>query len=296
MADEASGGPAAVGSIRGGSVCTVAGTIRRAGAALLTSPLGERPCVYWEVNRAVGDDEPERFEGQDFWIEDATGRALVRAERIRVDARADRRQQAIEEIDADVQAVSDRLRELKKARKRAAGPAASKLAKEQRRLKKLATLLCAIRAHARGNVHVGGTKEGQQKYIRERSAGLRQGEGGRALALMGERFEVVLSEGASIQVVGLCEQGPVPAGVQHAGGYRDAPTCLQIRAPAGGELLLLGLGADAPVYPDTSWIQEESKGRPGARSDNSSVILWAALVTVLAVVAGVVAWLLRAGS
>ena len=44
-----------IAAARGGEVCTLAGTVRRADADLLTSPLSQRPCVYWEVNRAVGD-------------------------------------------------------------------------------------------------------------------------------------------------------------------------------------------------------------------------------------------------
>ncbi|MFW5738984.1 MAG: hypothetical protein ACOC1F_01315 [Myxococcota bacterium] len=286
----------AIGSVRPGEVCTVAGTIRLAGGALLTSPLGQRPCVYWEVNRAVGDEQPERFEARDFWIEDATGRALVRAERIQVDARAERRKQAIEEIDADVHDVSERLRALKKERKSASGREASRLAKEQRRLKKLATLLCAIRAHARGNIHVGGTKKGQEKYIRERSAALGQpgqGEGMRALALMGERFEVVLSEGAHIEVVGLCEQGPVPAGVQVAGGYRDAPTCLHIRAPDGGELMLLGLGADAPVHMEAGGLDASSDDH--ARDEKRQMAVWHGLALLVVAVGLAVAWLAYRG-
>ncbi len=242
--------PCEIASARDGAGATLRGTVKRATDALLRAPISDKPCVYWEVNRTLGGDgAPQRFDGVDFWIEDASGRALVRASDIDVAARAERRTEAVRIIDAGIQQVSTRIGEIKRERREAFGATARALHDEHKKLKKLATLLCAIGAHARGNVHVGGTLERQETYIRERSAQFDGGGGDtRALELARESFEVVLEEGAEVEVSGLCVVERIPPGLSVGGGYRDTPTCLHVRAPAGKQLLVRGLGDTAPTY------------------------------------------------
>jgi hypothetical protein len=214
---------------------------------MLRSPLTERACVYWEVNDGFGGDAPSEFEGVAFWLEDSTGRVLVRANELDVAARAERRTEAIAIVDANIKQVSRRIQEIKRERRDVGGPRATELHQEHRYLKRLATLLCAIGAHARGNVHVGGNLDGQEAYIRERSPQFNDDrQSTDALNLMGERFEVILEEGAEVEVSGLCVLEPIPPGMGHGGGYRDAPTCMHMRAPAGSQLYVRGLGEAAP--------------------------------------------------
>lgn len=239
--------PCEVAAARDGAGATITGTIRRATESLLRSPISERACVYWEVNRSLDRGEPERCEGIDFWLEDASGRALVRAERIEVAARARRKTDAIAIVDADVRDVSRRLAEIKRQRKQVGGAAAAALHAEREQLKDVATLLCAVAAHARGRVHTGGSLRAQEAFIRSRTPGVGTGEPGqRTLSLLNERFEVVLAEGAQVQVSGLCLIERIPPGLGLGGGYRDVPTCLHMRAPAGGHLYIRGLGEAAP--------------------------------------------------
>lgn len=266
MAEVGAYPPTEIASARDGAGATLRGRIRAALATALVSPLGEQECVYWEINDSVGGDEPERFEVVDFWLEDATGRALVRGERLEVRARAEQREQTISVIDASIRDVSDRISWIKRQRRFAAGAEASKLNAEHRRLKKLATLLCAIGAHARGNVHVGGTRARQEVYIRERSARFAsEAQGQRAISLMGEKFECVLQEGDEIEVSGLCVIEAVPPSLGHGGGYRDAPTCLHVRAPAGRPLHVRGVGASAPVVRSQHALQKRNRPGPLAR-------------------------------
>lgn len=245
---DAGANPVTIADAREGQLVTLEGRICRALPTLLSSALSERPCVYWEVNRAIGEGAPERFDACDFWIEDDSGRALVRAERVRVEARAERKEEMITNIDADLDLVQNRLKELKVLRREAGGNIAAELMSESRELRKLATLLCSIRAHARGSVHrSGGSLAGQERYIREQREHFQSGgKGEKSLKLVDERFEVVLGEGEQIQVTGLCQREAVPAGLGLGGGYRDLPTCLHIRAPHDGQLMVRGVGSAAP--------------------------------------------------
>lgn len=235
-----------IADVRDGAAATLRGTVRRAGERVLQAPLSGRACVYWEVNEGVGSDAPAEVEGVAFWIEDATGRALVRPEQIDVAARGERRSEAIKIVDANIKQVSQRIRQLKRERNNAAGPRAKELYAEYDELRRLATLLCAIGAHARGNVHIGGDRDGQEAYIRRHAPRFDDGST-RALTLMSERYEVILEDGAEVEISGLCVLEPVPPGLGHGGGYRDAPTCLHVHAPAGGQLIVRGVGETAPI-------------------------------------------------
>ena len=111
-------------------------------------------------------------------------------------------------------------------------------------LAKVATLLCAIRAEARGNVHVGGNASGQRAWI-EKNAALATGIGGRSLQRRQERFEVVLREGDAVEVEGALRREPLPSGM--AGGYRDRTDCWAVGPGPDGVVRVVGVGASAPV-------------------------------------------------
>ena len=72
--------------------------------ALERSPLGGRECVYWDVREGL-EDEPRSRGAVDFWLEDAGGRVLVRADGMRVEARAERREEVLGRVDDDIHEV-----------------------------------------------------------------------------------------------------------------------------------------------------------------------------------------------
>jgi hypothetical protein len=232
-----------IGNATDGECATFRGRVCLAGSRRLIAALSEKPCVYWEVNESLSSGVPERFEGLPFWLEDETGRVLVRPESVDVATRAERRTRAIALVDADLNQVSDKIRKIKADRRKAAGRRAKELLSEHKKLKNLATFLCAIRAQARGNVHTGKTLKGQERYLRKHASK----HEGKAVDLIGEQFEVTLQEGDEVEIRGLCVIAMLPPGVGHSGGYRDAPTGVQVRAPVGRRLEIRGLGDVAPV-------------------------------------------------
>ena len=225
-----------IGDLAGGTEVTVRGRVTP-GREQIKSPGGVE-CVYWHQ---VGSD---RRDGRPFWIDDGSGRALIDPTEAEVAARSELRDRVIRLADAELHEVEDRIRELKSARKTASWPGAPAISRELRELRQLATLLCAVRARARGNVHVGGTLEGQERYIRERSPRF-SGSGSEVLRLATEVFELTLRAGDEIEVSGLVSIEPVPPEL-FTGGYRDLPTCPHLRPPAGGALVIRGLGEAAP--------------------------------------------------
>ncbi len=272
--------PTPIANAEHGAVVTLAGTIRRA-RLQVRSPISERPCVYWAELSGLRRREPVRFDGADFWIEDATGKALVRVERARVGVRAQETDAVVALIDADIGAVSERIRELKRIRKRGPATAARAAMTEHKQLKKVATLLCAMRAHARGNVHVGGTLDGQAAYIRERSATISDNVAPKSLELFGKTYEVRLEDGQDIRVTGLCEEAFIPPDVGPVGGYRDAPTCIQIRAPDGEDLVITGVGELEPLPPPAVVPPAPQALAPRRRSGVGRAVGWAVVIGVL---------------
>ncbi|GAB5545920.1 MAG: hypothetical protein SangKO_056800 [Sandaracinaceae bacterium] len=238
-----------IAEIESGARVRVAGRVRQAAPSPLRSKLSDRECVYWDV-RADAADAPLESDAQDFWVEDATGRALVRAGALSVRLRQHRREDYLEQIVSDVDAVGVRIRELKD-QLREQGPDHARLTAERRRLAKVATLLCAMRAEANGNVHLGGNANGQRAWI-ERNAHLADDGPGAASVKMRvkrrvERLEVALEVGQRVEVEGFAEVTPVPAGYGGtSGGYRTAPTCLTLRADER-PVLVLGVGEAAPA-------------------------------------------------
>lgn len=229
--------PAVIADAVEGTEVTLRGTITRAGAELEVSPSGVE-CVFWEAW-----DSASTRGGQMFWLVDPSGRVLVDPMEAGVAARASFRDTVIGLAEAELHQIEMRIRTLKKKKKTAGGLRVSEIAKELKKLKALATLLCAVRAAANGNVHVGGTLDGQTRYISERSARF---EGDSAVLKLSERRESTLGEGDQVEVTGLLSIESIPPDF-FVGGYRDQPTCARVRAPAGGELVIRGLGDVAPV-------------------------------------------------
>lgn len=226
-----------------GETARIRGVVRAAGQTL-RSKLHGVACVYWDVRVGLAD-EPEATDVCAFWLEDASGeRFLVRGEGLDVDVRAQRAEALVQVVEEDIAVVSATIRELKDASRM--GPIArqGEAHRERRRLAKVATLLCAIRAEARGNVHVGGNLEGQRAWI-AKNASLANGVGGRSLERRQERFEVVLREGDAVEVEGQLRREPLPSG--QGGGYRERTDCWAVVPGPSGHVHVLGVGGSAPV-------------------------------------------------
>lgn len=234
-----------IGALADGARARVRGRVRRAAEPLI-SGLGKHACVYWDVRESLRSPPSERG-AQPFWLEDASGRVLVRAEALEVDARAERERTLVSAADSDVKVVSARLKELKDRLREQQGAGVKPLITERRRLAKVATLLCAIRAHARGNVHVGGTPAGQEAWIRKNSHLAEGGPGARTVKLAVDRWEVVVADGDEVELEGVFRVEPLPPDLGMGGGYRDRPTCLVARGELAAPLFLRGVGAAAPV-------------------------------------------------
>lgn len=224
----------------------LSGTIRSTGEPPLASALGKQSCVCWEL-RAGLDAEPERSDYQSFWLDTATGPVLVIAERVALEALATRKQQALAVVEADIQDVSARIKELKEQQRAAAGRSSGVYNKERKRLAKIATLLCAMKAATRGKIHLAGTLESQAKWIDENLhlASAADGAGGAAGKIFRDRWEVVVSEGQTVEVEGISQLEATP-GIAPSDGYRSRATTLTLRAPTDGKLRVIGVGAIAP--------------------------------------------------
>lgn len=233
----------------------IAGVVRAAGRTL-RSKLEAQTCVYWDVRKGLAS-APESSEACAFWIEDPSGaRALVRAEGLTVDVRAELAQQLVEMAESDIEAVSERIRALKDI-VRAGGPKQADANRERHQLAKVATLLCAIRADARGNVHVGGDLPGQRRWI-DKNRHLAEGNvlGSRTVQRMVERFEVLLRDGDPVEVEGLLRREPMPA--ELGGGYRDRSDGWVLAPDPTGAVRVRGVGAAAPVSEPV--LREEASG------------------------------------
>lgn len=217
---------------------TIEGVVRQAEEAPLIAPLSGRACVCYEVHRGLLGGMKSQ-DAQRFYLEYDGGRALVEMDRFRLELGSLARKQVLEVLDADINAIAMQLSDLKVRLRQAQGHRQSVLQKELRELKGLATLLCAVRAHARGNVHTGRTLEGQERFIAAQST-LYQADGelrqipSRYL----EQFDTILAAGQRARVTGEARWGTGPSQ-----GYRDGARQLIIFAPEDGEVLVEGQGA-----------------------------------------------------
>ena len=248
-----------IAELQEGEFARIRGRIRRAAPELLLVA-GERRVVYRDVRKDV-HAEPDQREGQPFWVEDAHGdRVLIRPEAIRIVAGGEEQDTLVETATSDLQAVTSRIRVLKDEL-RETGGADKTLRSERKRLAKIATLLCAIRAHARGNVHASANLEEQQRFIDEHM-GLIQSDGlGTAtMKMMVHRLEVILQPDDPVQVEGVFRIEPMPPDVGGAQGYRERPVCWTLRD--GDEpATLIGMGKVSPAQ-----NLEEKRGAKKAKS------------------------------
>lgn len=222
---------------------TIAGVVRSAGDAPLTSPITKRACVCFEVHAGLFDGSATQRGAQSFLVEDATGTALVIMDHFELALGDLERGDTMNVLDADINKVSGRLSDLKAEARTVRPDERRKIDAELRELKGVATLLCAIRAHRRGKTHVGKTLAGQERFIRERS---KQYEAHGELAQMHTRhlqsYDTILAEGDTVQVEGLATQEPDPT---RAAGYRGRAMRTVIRAPHDGAVRVCGEGSEA---------------------------------------------------
>ncbi|HMR05080.1 MAG TPA: hypothetical protein PKA88_04870 [Polyangiaceae bacterium] len=265
--------PVPIASLVVDGVATVEGQVRRTDAALLEAPASGRQCVAYVVSSGVLTGALDQA-GQAFFLKDESGEILVLPERFT--ARLGHRETLanLSVVDADVRAVSDSLSALRDKLKQGRTP---ELVDEQRTLRKLYTLLCAIRAHSRGHCHVGKSLEGQERFIAKNTALFEHEYAPRKLRtfkLM--REETILAVGDYVRVTGKVEQR-VHA-LAGGAGYRERATLLTITAPAEELLVLIAEGASQA---EAERHQElvAAKSRP-ARS--FTVIAWCLLGVVVA--------------
>jgi hypothetical protein len=284
-----------IADVEEGSTVTVTGEVRLGQA--LTSPLGGKRCAYYAVHEHLLDEgqlgTPQEHAARDFVIEDASGRALVVMENHQVTIGAERRKQAVEALDADIHELSARLRELKDQLRAGGGPNHKALHAELMQKKRLATLLCTVRAHARGKLHAQRDLAEQEEYIVSESARYQQGEGvTRAASVLVDRYEATIEEGLRVWVTGVAGWEPDPDVVR---GYREQARRLVLRAPEGKALLVRTESVQTAVLPNVRNVRRRdaraaklNKLKPiGLRG---AITFMAALTLVL----GVIGALLRA--
>jgi hypothetical protein len=230
----------AIAEVREGQRAAVRGRVQQA-EKLLQAPVSKRACVAYEIR-----SDTRRLAGEvcDFVVADDSGRALVVTEPCHLDLGATDQAAVISVVDADLTQIEARLSDLKVQIRRDPHKQ-QELAPKIRRAKKLATLLCAVRAHLNGNVHVGGSLKGQERFIRKESAayeGLARDVPARFL----ERCDVALEVGEEVIVegIGRWEADPDPAA--RPTGYRQRPKRLVLRAPPDGVVRIRVAGTLAP--------------------------------------------------
>lgn len=252
---------------------------------MVRSPSG-RECVYWDTRGGL-ESAPRASGAVDFWLETASERVLVRADRLEVEAVAQRRQEVLGQVDHDIHEVSRRSRAVKDALREGSGDAKA-LGRERKRLAQLATLLCAVRAQARGRVHVGGSLAGQSRWIAEHAKEITAGPGAKTLRLVVDQWETVIAPGDEVEIEGERALEPAPPGLGHGGGYRERASIGVLRAPEGGALVVRG--AARPQLPSGRWA---ASAPPRSAPDPSTADR--TLVAIVAAATGtlvVLAWLL----
>ncbi len=207
-----------------GEAAIVVGQVEAAGP-LVEGPDG-KPCVYWEKRKGMGSEATERG-GERFWVVDGDERVLVPvAELAELEAKGDWTEEVVKIATSEIQAVSRELAELKDLLKRKDRP---ELRRRRKKLAKVATLLCSVKAHARGKVHGKGTLESQARWIEKNKHLAGDGPGKATIDKAVNRLVVVLEPGDPVTVSGRFQREPVPPGLGASGGYRDRPTCWVVR-------------------------------------------------------------------
>jgi hypothetical protein len=252
--------------LESGAIAIVEGTVRPVSSVLLRSPLGDEECVYWEIRGAL-DASPERRDAIDFWLEAGGRRVLVRGDGLAASVRAERERELVEAAEADVRTVEERLRWLKEERRRAAGSRASELNRERKKLATLATLLYAIRAHARRRTHGKRSFEGQAKWIEANRHLLEAQDVATAtVSVLVDRWELTIDPGQTVRVEGRFLRAPLPASLSGRGGYRQSSDGWVVEAPPDGPVRVHGIGAEAPRTPE-----ERRRAAPPEAGDGPAV-------------------------
>jgi len=286
-----------IASAEDGHVARLHGKVRFFGNAPLTSPLGERRCVYHEVRDPLKPDEQAEGRGQDFFLEDDSGRAVVIMKRHEVDMTPRMSQELVSLLDASVQAVSTHLHVLKDRYRSSAGDEQRRLSRELNRKKKVATLLCALRAQARGRVHMGKSPEDQAERIARLKEQIESDEELQAAdPIPIQRYEVTLEEGEEVTVEGFCQWEPDPDPRAEGASYRERPLRLVVRAPLDGVLRVEGEAraegarGQPVVKRKDKKARKARRGRPWPKEGKAQArsgrwLLWLAIALVLAVIA-----------
>lgn len=279
--------PARIEELRNGQLATIAGQVAAA------APLGRSPsgveCVYWDQRNGI-DEAPVARSGHPFWVSDGAGRVLILGDDVTVRARADRSEQVVEMATAEMAVLSEELRSLKERLKQEDEP---ELRARRRHLAKVATLLCSLKAHARGRVHGKGTLASQAAWIQKNRHLADDGPGSATTRLAVEVWEMTLSPGDAVTVEATFRVEPVPPGIGVGGGYRDRPTCVVARGAR-----LVGQGDARPLRPpeiaalrgpSASGPPDRAGPRPRGRSPFEQTVR---LVVCGVTVAATVYWLL----
>jgi hypothetical protein len=268
-----------------GQIAQISGVVHLVDTSLC-APHDDRPCAYYEVRDGLAG-RSVRSEARSFVVEDHTGRALVvmEPERHEVSLAGRSVKEAIAVLDADINELSERLHDMKQQMRNGSPSEQRELLPVIRRHRELATVLCAIRAHARGRTHIKGTLDEQEAYIRKTSAKFEESEAKRAHKLFVERQEATLVEGQRVTVRGYFQWEPDPDPTAAAGGYRSRPLRLTIRAPAGERLLVLGEGIERAAEGDPREGEGEGPAAPVHEAGGRRSLFL--LLEVLALLVGV---------
>ncbi len=281
------GATTSIAAVEDGSTARLHGAVRVFDGQTMVSPLGQRTCVYHEVRDPVASAPLETC-GRSFLLEDDTGRALVVLERQQVDMTPRLRQELVSLLDANIHAVSAHLHRLKERYRDTGGQEASRIARQLNRKKKVATLLCALRAQARDRVHMGRDLEDQAAHITRLRAQIDADPGLRnAQPIPVERYEVTLEEGEQVTVEGFCQWEPDPDPTADGATYRERPLRLVVRAPVDGELRVMG-GSHRAVAsddqrPESTWAVTTSEARPPAEreEERGNALPWVGAILAL---------------
>lgn len=274
-------------------VVTLRGTIV-AITSTLTSPLRARACVYFAVRDGL-ESRPIDERAQRFWLQTEDERVLVESAFLQVDARAELGQRLLSVVEGDLRSVAARLSAIKALIRQGHGPEIAALQRERRTLAEIATFLHATRAHARGRVHVGGTLEGQARWIRERAAKSADASALKTVQMARSAWEVVLEPGQAVTITGACRTELLPPELGGDGGYRANSSARVMRGTEALPLMLVGLGAIAPSETDVTRQREARRSRGANRhpENHDSRVIAKAAGVCLAVLAVLAAWLAR---
>ncbi|MCA9624126.1 MAG: hypothetical protein KC731_34115 [Myxococcales bacterium] len=232
------GGTTPIAEVTDGDVVTLSGKVEGLGE-LLRAPLSGEPCLIYEVYDGL-EALPKLRGAIDLLLRDDTGEAEIRTEHCEATLLGRVRREQVAAIEANIDEVSRHLADLKARARKVQGPQARALHAEMRSYKRVATLLCAMKAAARGRTHAGMSEREQASFIARERASLASGEAGKfAVAL--ERVETLLLPGQEVRVTGLARfEAAGSRGYRQAGkrltlsGDPERPVSLEIVGEAVG--------------------------------------------------------------